>query len=309
MIPLSQPAQPTRASTFRVRLSWVDLAILLAISLWGSNYVVSKAATDTVPPLAWNALRFSAAAVGFYVLLRAAKVRLAIPRPLWWPLILSSLVGHALYQPLFINGLHLTSASNAVLILTIGPIWIIVFNAVRGQERITRAAVLGLFVALTGVVIVIIGRFAGQHEAGGAGITGDLLLIACTIAWAAGVLLTRKPLQAGEPIVATFWMTVCGAVTQMVIGTPALLTMEWRVITPGIVTAMLYSGVMCVAVGSVLFNFGVAQIGTSRASVFMYVQPLVTALLAVLFLNEQFTPLLIGGGLLIFIGVNLARRT
>jgi len=298
-----------RASVFRVRLSWVDLAILLAISLWSSNYIVSKAATDSVPPLAWNALRFSAAAVGFYILLRIAKVRLGIPRLLWWPLILSSLVSHAVYQPLFINGLHLTSASNTVLIISIGPIWIIVFNAIRGQERITRGAVLGLFVALAGVIIVIIGRFAGQQETGGVGITGDLLLVGCTIAWAGGVLLTRKPLQAGEPIVATFWMTVCGAASQLVIGTPALLGMDWRVITPGILSAMFYSGVLCIAVGGVLFNFGVAQIGTSRAAVFMYAQPFVTALLAVLFLNEQFTPLLIGGGVLIFIGVNLARRT
>jgi drug/metabolite transporter (DMT)-like permease len=302
-------ALPAIAITRPFRLTRLDLALIFAMSLWGGNFVVSKAATDILPPLGYNAIRFTAASISMFILLRLMNVNLFVPRREWWPIVLSALIGNGLYQPFFINGLHETSASNAVLIITAGPIYVVLFNAIRSQERITRGAVLGVILAVVGVLTVIIGRYAGKLGFSDVTIHGDLLMVGASILWAGSILSSRRPLVRNPHLVATFWTLVCGACFQIILGAPQLLTFDWSRFTVGAAAAIFYSGVISVGIGSIVFNYAVNKLGTSRASLYTYLQPLVAATLAVLVLGEPFTILLVIGGILIFMGVGLARKS
>ncbi len=302
------PLVPARHAHTPAALTSLDLALVLNMTLWGSNFVISKAATEVLPPLAYNGLRFMAAVIGMYIVMRVRRVDLRLPRQIWRPVIVASIIGHALYQPLFISGLHYTTVANSVLILTAGPVWVVLFNAVRSQERITRGAILGVLIALAGVITVIIARYAGQLALGGATLLGDGLMLVGSLMWAWSVLASRVPLAKGANTPVTFWMLVCGAVSQMAFGIPAFLTIDWSVLTPLVMGAILFSGVLSIVIGSIIFNYAIQKIGAARASVYSYLQPLVAASLAVVVLHEVFTPWLIVGGTLIFVGVWLARR-
>jgi drug/metabolite transporter (DMT)-like permease len=287
----------------------LDIALIFAMALWGGNFVVSKAATEVLPPLAYNAIRFSIASLSMLPFMLILKIDLRMPRSIWRAVLFNSFIGHVLYQPFFINSIKLTTASNAVLIITAGPIWVVLFNAFRGQEQITKKAVGGVFLALIGVVTVIVGRYGGQVGLGGSTATGDLLMVIASVLWAIAIITSREPLAKINATVCTFWLTTLAAGSQLILGFPSLVTMDWSAITPLVILGLVYSGAVSVVLGSLVFNYAINKIGTARTSVYTYVQPVVAATLAVLFLGERFTPILLLGAFLIFVGVALVRRT
>lgn len=291
----------------------LDIALVIAMAIWGSNFVVSKAATEIFPPMGYNAMRFSLATLSMWIVLRLMHVDLYVPRREWGAILLCAFVGNTLYQLFFINAVHLTSASNSVLIVSAGPVWVVLFNAARSQERITRGAVVGVGLALTGVVAVIVGRY-GDQLAGGVQVSlGDGLMVVASVLWAGSILTSRRPLKNNPHLVATFWMLACGAASQVVFGLPSLVGFDWGRFSAsgqvgGAVFAVIYSGVISIVFGSIIFNYAVNKLGSARTSIYTYVQPLVTAILAVIVLGERFTPAVILGALLIFGGVALVRR-
>jgi drug/metabolite transporter (DMT)-like permease len=300
------PAIPVQQPAFG--LTRLDFGLIIAMMLWGGNFVVSKAATDVIPPMPYNALRFTVATLTMFVLLRFMRVNLYVPRREWWPIVLASIIGNTLYQPLFMNGLHETSASNAVLIITAGPIWVVIFNALRSQERITRGAMLGVALAVGGVLAVIIGRYAGKLGFTETTLHGDLLMVGASVMWAASILVSKRPLANNPHLVATFWTLFCGMVSSVIMGAPGLAAYDWSRFNTSALFGVIYSGGISIAFGSIVFNYAVHKLGATRTSLYTYLQPLVAASLAVVVLGEPFTLMLVIGGVLIFIGVGLARR-
>ena len=73
----------------------------------------------------------------------------------------------------------------------------------------------------------------------------------------------------------------------------------WILLVPG----MLYLGVVITAFGYLLWTWGLARAEASRAAVFITVQPVVGALLGVLFLHEPLTAFTVAGGALVVAGL------
>ena len=306
--PVVPPTTPPAAAA---GLNNLDLALILTMTIWSGNVVISKAATDSLPPMAYNALRFAIAPIAMFVLLRWRRTNLHLPRALWQPVVLSALFNYTFYQLAFINGLHLTTAGNNALIMAAGPAWVALINALRSQERITRGAMVGALVALFGVSVVVIGRESGALSFGGSTLAGDMLSLVASILWAFGVLASRRALTQDVRVphlTVTFWVMLIGSLTQVGFGALAVSQLSLSTFTPGVIAALLYSGIISVASGTLIFNYAIGKRGATRTAVFSYLQPLITAALAILFLGERLTPWLLVGGVLILIGVSLVRR-
>ncbi len=285
--------------------------MILNMAMWAGNIVVSKPVTDALPPLGYNAIRFTLSVIGLFVLLRLQKIDLHLPRSEWKWVLLPALFSYALYQPAFIIGLHLTTAANSALIVSIGPLWVVLINAWRNHEPLTRTTIISVVVSMLGVVIVIAGRFAGQGQFhfDGATLGGDLLMFCASIVWGLGVLSARRPLSRNPPLPTSIWMLCCGAVSQIVIGVPTLIGVDWQTaLTPPVIAAILYSGLLSVAIGTTIFNLAIQRIGPARTAIYSYLQPLMAAGMAVVLLGEPFTPWLLIGGLLTLAGVAYQNR-
>jgi drug/metabolite transporter (DMT)-like permease len=295
----------------RLRFSLLDAALIVTMAFWAGNIVVSKSATDVLPPFAWNAIRFTLSVIGLFTLLRLQRIDLHLPRSEFGPIFVAGLLNYVLYQAAFIIGLHLTTAGNTALIVSIGPVWVVLINAARGQERLTRGALIGVFVALIGVLIVVAGRYAvqGQVSFGRATLAGDALNFGASFFWALGILSARQPLSRNPPLPTTFWMLACGALLQIIIGVPQLIGVDWSTaLTPSLVAALLYSGLLSIAIGTIIFNSAIKRIGAARTAIYSYLQPLMAAGMAIVLLGEPFTLWLVVGGALTFTGLLLVRR-
>lgn len=116
------------------RFSGADLLLIAIAVVWGFNVVVVKTSLAELGPLPFNSLRFLLAATISWLLLWITGFKLLpakedIPR-----LIILGLLGHTVYQVLFISGINLTSAGNTALLLATIPVWVAALAGLTGVE-------------------------------------------------------------------------------------------------------------------------------------------------------------------------------
>src|SRR5262249_60655463 len=98
--------------------------------------------------------------------------------------------GAVLFNLCFMYGLARVPASRASLIMALNPAVTLLGSAIFLHERLTRAKVLGIVIALVGVAVVL-GRGNPAHLFGHIGI-GEIVLFGCPLAWAANTLIARR---------------------------------------------------------------------------------------------------------------------
>ncbi|MFQ3535386.1 MAG: DMT family transporter [Aggregatilineales bacterium] len=308
-LPVSN-AQPEREPTvrFALPLAPMELLLVLGMIIWGTHYSIAKAALDVLPPFLFNAFRFSTGVIALYLVMRVNGEsfffrRSAIPR-----LIFTSFLLHVVYQAFFINGLRYTTVANSVLINTTAPIGIVIINILLRRERGSWRAFSGMALAVGGVLIVILSRYADQVGIGThTTLLGDVLTMLGILAWIAMTFSLRE-LMADNPVMAaSFWLLLCGAILDAFIAIPDALSFDWSLLTWEVGLAVLYSGAIAIAVGGTIWNLGLKRIGASRTAAFVNLQPIVAALVAVLFLGEAFTLWLVLGIGLVIIGMTRLR--
>lgn len=289
-------------------LSPMDGLLILCMIIWGTHYSIAKAALDVLPPFLFNAFRFSAGLVALYAVMKVSGESFAFKRSAIPRLIFTSFLLHVVYQAFFINGLRYTTVANSVLINTIAPIGVVLVNLVLRRERGSKRLFSGMALAISGVLIVVLSRYAGQIQIGDqATLLGDVLTLIGIAAWVAMTFSLRE-LMADNPVMsASFWLLLCGAVLDALIAIPDALRFDWSLLTWEVGLAVLYSGMVAIAIGGTIWNLALKRIGASRTAAFVNLQPIVAAFVAVIFLGEPFTLWLVLGIGLVIIGMMRLR--
>lgn len=290
-------------------LSWADGLLLLTAFFWGVNFAVVKFALAEIPPLVFNGLRFVVAASTMLILARATGHHFRFQRRHLLYLIGLGLLGNTAYQLLFIFGIANTSADNSSLILATAPAWVALFGTVTGLERVAGRGWLGVALALGGISLIIFGsdRQAALHF-GGATRRGDLLILLCTLCWSAYTLAMRPMTRHYSSTAITSFSTTAGTVPLLLLPLPLMLKLNWSEISLTAWTALVLSGMFGIALAYFFWNYGVAQLGSTRTSLYSNLTPPVALFIAWLWLGETLTGWQWGGALLAIIGVALARR-
>src|SRR5215208_4114682 len=172
------PGRPTTSSGPGVWLT--DASLFLMALIWGVNFVVVKFATTVLPPLPFNAVRVSLAAV---TLLLIAAMR---SKP--WPdrrrtlgLLALGVLGNGIYQVFFINGLSLTRAGDASLLIAATPAFIALIGRIRATERIGGKGWIGILLSIGGIAFVSGAAVLAQTSSS---LRGDLLILCGSLSWA-----------------------------------------------------------------------------------------------------------------------------
>ncbi len=157
----------------------VFVAVLVA-AVWGVNFVVIEAGLDRFPPLLFSALRFLVAAVPAIFL---------VPRPrvAWrWILAVGLALGVAKFGLLFVGMDAGMPAGLSSLVLQSQAVFTALIAAVVLGERPGPARVLGMGVALAGIVV------AAVDEGASGPVLGFALVIGAAVCWGVSNVLTRK---------------------------------------------------------------------------------------------------------------------
>jgi drug/metabolite transporter (DMT)-like permease len=279
------------------------LLLLIAVIIWGSTFVASKICLGVMSPVQLVAGRFLIAAPALFVIarLRAASFRLgAHKKVLFLAAVLFSF--HYLLQT---SALEFTTATNSGWLVAVAPLSIALLAALFLREPTPPVA--GIVVASLGILLLV--SQGDLSRLGALSSAGDFMVLASTLTWAVFTIITRNPSRSLDPVVVTFVMTVPLAVSALVLPLVLDRWTPWSELGREALLVLVFLGLAGVALAQWFWQRGVAKLGAAQAGVFLYLEPLATTALAVPFLGEPFSPVTAVGGLLVVLGVILARRT
>ena len=287
-----------------------DVLLLCTVFIWAVNFIVIKNVIGgALDPIAFTALRFALASIILLPLLRGlAPAERAVSRGDGWKFAVLGLLGNTFYQLFYISALAYTLPTNAALILATPPIFIALIGALFKLERLTWLAWLGILLSFGGITLVILGGAPAETSSSAPNpLLGDLLALGAAIMWALYTLLAAPVLKRHAPIKVTAITVAIGTVPLWAIATPALLTTNWSTVGLNIWLGVLYCGGLAVALGYVLWNRGVQQVGAARTAVYSNLVPVLVALIAWAVRGDPLTIYHVFGAVLILTGITLTR--
>ncbi len=274
-----------------------------AAAIWGGVFVVSKYVMDYVPPFAIIWVRYLIASA---VLFGAMRLRPAARKPAgreWLLVAAIGFVGYFVSIACQFAGTKLADAHTGALITSASPVFTVLFARILLGEPVTLRKIASLALSGAGVV-VIIGIGAGGRIDDYA--LGVLILVAAAVTWALLSVFVRMASFRLDSMTTTAWAILFAAIFT----TPAML-LESRAnpiaaLPPAVVAGILYIGLVSTALAYYLWNKGLERIDAGRASLFIFVQPVVGSLLGYLVLGEALSARFFAGGALVLAGVVLS---
>ena len=284
------------------------LGAFLAVVLWGISFVATKAALREISPVT---LIFTRSALGTALLLVTLAVRrlpLVPPRATWGPLALMGFVGVCFHQLLQAFGIRLTTAVHAGWIVGLIPIWSAVLAGLFLRERFGPGKLAGLAFGFAGAVLVVSRGRIGPGLLALPGTRGDLLMLASTLNWAVYTALGHATIRRLGSLRATAGAMFLGG---LMLAPLFLYSGGWREYAalsgPG-AAAVLYLGIGASGLGYLFWYGALERVETTRVAAFLYLEPLVTLIAAMVLLRESVGPATLAGGLMVLAGVALVQR-
>lgn len=285
------------------------LEALFAVVVWGANFVATKDVVGEISPVTIIWLRFG---MGFLILGAATAWRkqFALPQKSEWAyLALLGFIGITFHQWLQATGLITAAATTTAWIVATIPIFTAILGWLVLREKLGWLAIVGIVLATFGVLLIVSKGNLSALAAGNFGTPGDFLVLISAVNWAVFSVLSRRGL-ASQPaarmmfyvmffgwLFTSLWLFGFGPGLSEI---PQLSTRGWGNI---LVLGIFGSGLAYIAWFDAL-----REIPASRLSAFIYIEPLVTVLVAAVWINETISAAsLIGGGIVI-LGVYLVNR-
>jgi drug/metabolite transporter (DMT)-like permease len=220
---------------------------------------------------------------------------------------LLGLGGHFAYQVIFIYGMARSSPANASLLMATSPIFVAIYSHILSLERARPLAWIGIGLSFVGIVLLIGGGPQALHLEQ-AGMLGDLLILACATIWAAYTAFSKPMLARHSPVQLTALSMAIGTLPLLAVSVPQLQAQDWRSVPAGAWAALLFSGVLSLAVGYVAWYTSVQRVGNTRTAVYSNLTPVVAVLVSWLALGDELRPLQVAGALVVLTGLVLTRR-
>lgn len=267
-----------------------------AALLFGASTPFAKALLGAIDPWLMAGLLYAGAGIGllvFRLISGGGRLRLDIPKS-DRPWLLGAIVfGGGVGPVLLMLGLALTDAATSSLLLTLEGVFTALIAWIAFREHVHARLILGMAVIALGAA-ALAWNGAPTLSAG----LGPLLIAGACLAWGIDNNLTRKVALNDATVIAMLKGLCAGAAN---LGLAALVGAQWPPLGPAVGSMIV--GFAGYGVSLVLFVLALRELGTGRTGAYFSTAPFMGALLAVVAFHAPFTPVLIGAGALMALGV------
>jgi drug/metabolite transporter (DMT)-like permease len=280
---------------------WTVSAILVTLLFWSSAFAGIRFALGSFQPGEVALLRFVVASLAFTPAVLARRIRIPIKRD--WPgIFVLGLTGISAYQLALGYAETRVSPGTAAIVIALVPGVTAALAAFRLKERLARSAWVGLGIAFVGALLTIAGSGRGLHFEPAA-----LLLLICVVTTSV-YFVWQKPLLARMRSLDFTAASLFGGMVGLL---PFGLHLPEHLAAarPAHVLAVVYLGICPSALGYVLWNWALSRAPAGSVSSFLFLQPLLAAVIAGLWLGVGVSPLAMVGGVLAVGGVIVVQRS
>ena len=275
--------------------------------IYGGNYTVAKIILngEHMGPYGLTLLRVITGIL-LFSLFHAILIKEKIEKKDVPLLILCALTGVAINQMLFIGGLKLTRHINAALIATTIPVATFIASFLILKEKITRKKLAGILLGIGGVVILTLygKKFAYEKS----GILGDVMIFINACSFGTFFVLVKTLMHKYHPITVTKWIFNFGFFFVLPFGFHELINTPMNDFTLHVWMAIAYVLIGTTFLTYLLNTFALKLVGPSTVSIYVYLQPVIATVIALLLGKDELTIVKLAAGLMIFSGVFLVSK-
>jgi drug/metabolite transporter (DMT)-like permease len=268
------------------------LFFVLSSVIWGIPYLFIKIAVDGgVSPgfVAWARV-----ALGAAVILPVALHRKALRGLRGRGTAIAAYTACEIAVPFVLIAVgeqHISSSLAAILVATMPLLVALLSVRLSPEDRPTGLRLAGLVLGLGGVVALL-----GIDVAGRPGeLVGATLVLVATLGYATAPIIVSRRLADLDPLGP---VTASLALATIVLLPAALAGWPRAFPSPAVLGAIAVLGVICTAIGLVVFFELIAEAGPNRAAVITYLNPLVAVAIGMIVLDERL-------GIMSFVGLLL----
>lgn len=258
----------------------VHLALFMVSLIYGATFTIAKQVMPLyVQPFAFILMRVSVAAVCIFIFHSIFVKKRITDRKDFLQLGISALFGVAFNMLLFFKGLSITTPINGAVLMLNTPIFVVVFAALYLKEKITAQKVAGILVAAIGALLLMGGT--GFHFTG-ATVWGDVMVMANAIIYAFYLVYAKSLMVKYHPLTVTMWSFVFGWFVVLPFG-----AMEFTQINFASFPLKIWLFIAFITIGStfltyVLNAYALQKASSSLVGTYIYLQPVLAALIAII---------------------------
>ncbi len=286
----------------------IRLKALFAVTVWGASFVAVKIVLQEISPVTLIALRFALGiAVIAFLLGRARGFKWVGARDLA-RLALLGFISIALHQALQANGLVFTSATSMSWLVGLNPVFTAILALLFLSERFNAMRVAGLVIAFVGAIVVVTKGIFAPDTLRLPSTLGDLFALASALNWAIFSVASKPVLKRLPPLLMIAYVMTTGWLFVLPFFVGAQAWNEFARLSASGWLAIVFLGVFCSGVAYIYWYDALKHIDASQVAAYIYLEPLVTVLVAVWLATETFTIITFLGGITILSGVYLVNR-
>ena len=284
------------------------IEVAFAVIVWGVSFIATKLALRDLSPVTVVWLRFL---IGVVILGIVAKVRhqFLLPRKQdWFYLALLGFLGVTFHQWLQSTGLLTVQASTTAWVVATTPVFIAILSWLFLHEKLDWQQVSGIILAAVGVLLVvskgnIVGLLNGQF-----GTLGDILIFISAVNWAVFSILSSRGLKKYQPTQMMFIiMTIGWLFTSILFFTGGGLSDVFHITWTSFI-GVGFLGIFCSGLAYIAWYDGLQALPATQIGAFLYIEPLVAAIVAWAILGESILLVTLAGGGIILLGVRLVQK-
>jgi drug/metabolite transporter (DMT)-like permease len=281
------------------------LLLVLAVLFWSGNFIVGRGIHNEIPPMA---LAFWRWAIALLIIFPFSLGPILRQKDLigrnWKLLTLLAILSVSNFSMLIYMALKSSTVTNAVLINSMTPIFIVMVSWMGFKERITLRQGVGIVISLTGLMFILTQGSPSTLIAVRFG-KGDMWTISAGISWALYSALLRKCPVEFDPVGFLGTTIIIGVFFISPFYIWEIGTGKTMSFTPASMGSIIYVALFASVLAYIFWNKAVHTIGANKTGIFIHLMPVFSIILAMIFLDEKFRKYHIIGSILIFSGIFL----
>jgi drug/metabolite transporter (DMT)-like permease len=283
------------------------IAVSIATLIYGVTYTIAK---DVMPnhikPYGFILLRVSSATLIFWTVGLFTKQQ-KIEKSDYKKILIASFFGITINMLAFFKGLSLTSPISASVMMVTSPIMVLIFSSILIRKPIGKQRILGVFIGLVGALFLItLGNSSTGASANSA--FGNFLVFLNAASYGLYLVLAKDLIKKYNPIVFIKWLYLFGLIFVIPFGYSELTAIVWQEIPTNIYWNIGFVLIFTTCI-TYLFNlYGLSKLKPTTVSVFIYLQPVIATIYALIVGSDSLNLVKIYATLLIFFGVYLVTK-
>ncbi len=215
---------------------------------------------------------------------------------------IAGVFGVAANQLMFFEGLDHTSTINASIIMVNTPILVLIFSSILLKERISSRKIIGVFIGLIGAIALIL--FKDTSVKNEATLYGDVFIFLNASSYALYLVLVKPLMKKYSPYTVLKWVFTFGLIYVIPFGVYQFEGANFNM-NSEILMKIAFIIVFTTFLTYLLTMYGLNKVSPTTVSSYVYLQPVLTTVIALFLGYEQPTWINLFCGITIFIGVYL----